>query len=283
MSGAQLLNQCELLHIDGCLWVLSKHIGEQKYDFDFERFFPTRRPFSRPSGIELMARVGAIADYDAFYDELKENGLSLINNPSEHRICSDFEGWYEPLKELTPMSRCYDSPPSAAEVADIFGWPVFMKGTRQTSRHDKYLSIIRNENHYNDALERYSSDDILHWQKIVIRKFVQLRTVDDAAVDKIPLSFEFRCFFWKRELVAFGNYWSGAKYACTPTEKKNAIDLAEACARKINVPALVIDVAQTADGDWILIECNDAQESGYAELTRIGLWQNIFEIEKLRT
>lgn len=31
---------------------------------------------------------------------------------------------------------------------------------------------------------------------------------------------------------------------------------------------------------WIVIECNDAQESGYAGASAIGIWQNILTIER---
>ena len=45
---------------------------------------------------------------------------------------------------------------------------------------------------------------------------------------------------------------------------------------------LVVDVAQTASGEWIVIECNDGQEGGYAAVAPIALWQHIVDIEKRR-
>jgi len=41
------------------------------------------------------------------------------------------------------------------------------------------------------------------------------------------------------------------------------------------VPFLVVDVAITAKGRWIVIECNDAQESGYAGVSPLALWTSI--------
>jgi len=49
-----------------------------------------------------------------------------------------------------------------------------------------------------------------------------------------------------------------------------------------DVLVLVVDVAQSIDGRWIVIECNDGQESGYAGVSPIGLWQNIIALEKAR-
>jgi hypothetical protein len=38
--------------------------------------------------------------------------------------------------------------------------------------------------------------------------------------------------------------------------------------------------AQDQQGRWIVIECNDGQESGYAGVSPIGMWQHIVEIER---
>jgi hypothetical protein len=43
---------------------------------------------------------------------------------------------------------------------------------------------------------------------------------------------------------------------------------------------VVIDIAQTITGEWIVIECNDAQESGYAAISPFSLWQNTIDVEK---
>jgi hypothetical protein len=45
-------------------------------------------------------------------------------------------------------------------------------------------------------------------------------------------------------------------------------------------PFLVVDVAQTAEGKWIAIERNDGQESGYASVPPIALWNNLIEVER---
>ncbi len=43
----------------------------------------------------------------------------------------------------------------------------------------------------------------------------------------------------------------------------------------VDVPFLVIDLAQTASGEWICIECNDGQESGYAGINPIEMWRAV--------
>ncbi|WP_241567078.1 ATP-grasp domain-containing protein [Hahella sp. KA22] len=58
---------------------------------------------------------------------------------------------------------------------------------------------------------------------------------------------------------------------------RQGLQLAQAAAGRLKVPFLVIDIAKTRQGHWIIIECNDAQESGYATIPPLQLWCNILE------
>jgi hypothetical protein len=42
---------------------------------------------------------------------------------------------------------------------------------------------------------------------------------------------------------------------------------------------VVIDLAQTITGKWIVIECNDGMESGYAGASPFAIWQAIIDQE----
>ena len=106
--------------------------------------------------------------------------------------------------------------PALQQVKAKFSWSVFMKGTRQTSRHERKLSIIQNDKDFLTAIERYAQDAILNWQDVVCREFVPLRRLadddDDTDGTKMPRSFEFRTFWWKgtvrgRWSVLVGRRW----------------------------------------------------------------------------
>ena len=106
-------------------------------------------------------------------------------------------------------------------------------------------------------------------------------TAQVKASEKISPSFEFRTFWWRGRIVGAGPYWSDfASYSWTESEEFEALSIAEKAASRINVPFLAVDVAQTKSGEWIVIECNDGQESGYAGVSPIGMWQRIIAIEK---
>ncbi|WP_237078769.1 ATP-grasp domain-containing protein [Myxococcus xanthus] len=101
------------------------------------------------------------------------------------------------------------------------------------------------------------------------------------APDRIPSSFEFRTFWWNGELVGWGPYWwQGTPYTLTPEAQREALGLGREVARRQDVPFLVVDVAQEVSGRWIVIECNDGQESGYAGISPFALWRAILDVER---
>jgi len=65
-------------------------------------------------------------------------------------------------------------------------------------------------------------------------------------------------------------------------EQREALALGREVARRVDVPFLVVDVAQEVSGRWIVIECNDGQESGFAGVSPFALWRNILEQEAAR-
>jgi hypothetical protein len=51
--------------------------------------------------------------------------------------------------------------------------------------------------------------------------------------------------------------------------------VARQAASRLHVAFLVIDFAKAADWRWIVIECNDAQESGYVGIPPQALWRQV--------
>ncbi|MFT5471649.1 MAG: hypothetical protein ACI8UO_006786, partial [Verrucomicrobiales bacterium] len=121
---------------------------------------------------------------------------------------------------------------------------------------------------------------ILRWQDFVCRELLELKPVAGGVEEKIPASFEFRTFWWRGELVGSGRYWFEADdYNWTEEEKSAALKVARHAVVALGCAFLVVDLAQTAVGNWIIIECNDGMESGYAGASPFAIWQNIIEIE----
>jgi hypothetical protein len=277
------LAYANLLVVDDLLYVLTSACGNSNYDFRFDLFFPCRHQIAVDLQRSAIARIGAIPQYDLVYQELERENLPLIHTYEEHLLASELPHWYPRIADLTPESHWCSKPLKWNEASSQFGVPFFMKGTRQTSRHQKSLSIINDSEEYEQSLIAYANDPILRHQDLVYRRYERLRLVEDALPHRIPSSFEFRTFWWKGDLAGCGQYWwEGKSYRMTPSESTAALSIAKETARRLNVPFLVVDIAQTIGQKWIVIECNDGQESGYGGIAPIGLWQRILDIERSR-
>ncbi|MBK8256836.1 MAG: ATP-grasp domain-containing protein [Polyangiaceae bacterium] len=268
----------DLFLLQNAVWVLTSRTDNPGYDFEFDRFFECRRPWEHPPAQNVVARIGPIGDYPAQYNELHAAGITLINTPHDHERASELSSWYPLLSDLTPQTVVYAAPPPAAEVEAKFGWPVFVKGVRQTARHAAALSVARSAREYEALARAYSENPILHWQPCAVRAFVDLERVGRSDGVHLPPAFEFRTFWSKSNLLGAGRYWTEASYAWTDLEKAQALAVARQAAERLTVPFLVIDMARTAAGKWIVIECNDGQESGYAGVSPFEVWSNLCEL-----
>lgn len=257
--------------------ILAAPVGLATYDYDFRAHFRCRSLLYAPEA-PVVARVGAIDDYAAFHQARLEEGIRLVHSPAQHDRCSLASGWAPLLGELTPETWVCETLPPVGAVEARFGWPVFIKGDRQTSRHRGELSIARSPEDYARIAAAWGEDRILRWQRAAVRRFVPLRKVADRP-EGIPASHEFRAFCWRGQVVSAAPYWVNHRYEASPVERAAITRLAAEAARRVDVPFLVVDVAQSAAGDWIVIECNDAQESGYAGNIPLALWSEILSLE----
>ena len=274
------LKNIDFFRIESSIWLAEKKTNVSAYDFQFEPIFKTERPRTTQL-VNTIGRIGAIKDYRKLFDCLIEYGFKLVNTPKQHILSSELESWYPLIQELTPKSIIYEKFPTLEQLYQDFKFPIFIKGNRQTSKHNPELSIARDETDFIRIANSYQKDSILHWQKVVCRELISLKTLNHQAHGKVPISFEFRTFWWNSILVGAGHYWSQyLEYSWTDEQYSDAIAIANKAANKLNIPFLVIDLALTADNQWIIIECNDGQESGYCGVNPLKMWQKIIEEEK---
>ncbi|MEJ2609727.1 MAG: ATP-grasp domain-containing protein [Candidatus Thiodiazotropha sp.] len=272
----------DIFYLEETIWLGSKSVGVPAYDFAFEPLFHCRRPYELPSNKQLICRVGAFNGYEKAYSDLNDIGFKLVNSVEEHFRASELSQWYPLIEKYTPRSKWYEQIPDVTEIENEFSYPLFIKGSRQTAKHKESLSVARNRDECDFILKEYQLNPILHWQQLVCREFVQLMPVKAAQTEKVSPSYEFRSFWYKGVLVGVGHYWSEfVKYGWSKEQEISALKIAKEVSDIVKVSFLVIDLALTINGNWIVIECNDGQESGYAGIDPIRLWNNIIEIERI--
>lgn len=268
--------------VEGETWVVTHPVGLSNYDFTFAPTFEVHHPARLDREVTAIARMGAATDYEARYAFLREMGIRLVHAPALYQRTSMLPAWYPRIEDLTPRSRWYATPPTADEVGAALGWPVFVKGARQTSRHRRALCVARDADAFEAIMAAWEDDEILWWQEIVCRAWVDLRLVAEPSADTLPVAFEFRSFWYRGELVGIGPYWITHPYGLTEIERAEALRVGGEAARRIGAMFVVIDLAQRADGRWIVIECNDGQDAGYAGIDRVALWRRIVAIDHAR-
>ena len=262
----------------GNIAILHKKTGNDVYDFNFRNNYDCRSVISKVEAPVLL-HIGAVENYAEIEASLEKMGMKLLIHKEEHLHCSTIEKWYPRIKDKTPYTRIYDELPPVKELLEDFSFPVFIKGNRQTNRHKKSQCIIENADQYNALCIEWKRDSILSWQKVAVREFIPLQVIDDKSYpDKVPISYEFRFFYFEGKCMAYGPYWyMGNQYTLPESELQEVLKLTDWAAQRLGVIFPAIDVAKTASGEWIIIEVNDAQESGFVGANPLILWNNTIE------
>ena len=262
----------------GKVAVMQRNTGNAVYDFDFRSHFECKSVISETEEPVLL-HIGAIEDYAGIETALEEIGMKLLIHEAEHLRCSTIEKWYPVLKSKTPYTKVYEELPDTEGLLEDFSFPVFIKGNRQTNRHKKSQCIIESAAQYEALRQEWREDPVLSWQKAAVREYIPLMMIDDTSFPgMVPISYEFRLFYFKGKCMAYGPYWyMGNKYSLPKEELAEVMKLTDWAAERLGTIFPAIDVAKTASGEWIIIEVNDAQESGFVGINPIVLWKNIIE------
>ena len=138
-----MLASAELLVLEDRLAILSRPTGVAAYDFDFGLHFVCRHPYRLDAEIDGILRLGAPAEYATTHADALATGVRAINDPDQHLLASEIERWYPLIADSTPRTRVFDTLPDVDLVDAEFGGPVFLKGSRPTSRHNPALAVIR--------------------------------------------------------------------------------------------------------------------------------------------
>lgn len=272
----------DLFELSSEISVATKRVNVSAYDFDFRNYFQVKTIIGDTAS-KLILRIGAINDYEKVFHYFADAGLYLINSVEEHNKVSLLPHWYEAIKEFTPRSVVFETLPTYEQIKDEFKFPIFLKGERQTNKHKKELCIAANRNEFENILVAWKTDPILNWQKMIVREFIDLKPIEKEIPNQLKKSLEIRVFVWFGKILSVGQYWESENKIQLDGKDHNKIqEMAEMVFNKLNVPFMVIDFGKTIDNQWIIIELNDAQESGYALNTKVALWSKLIELTSTR-
>jgi len=217
----------------------------------------------------VLSRLATAPHYREVSRDLALQGSRLIHSPAQYEWIATM-GYLDPLAGMTPPAWF-----SLQEIPRDSG-PWVVKGA-STSRklrwnEEMYAPTWDDMLRIRTLLER---DSYIGEQQIAVRPFVPLRVLETGLFG-LPFSNEHRCVFWGGELLGHGFYWTDMTEV-TGTLAPEGLALARQAA-KLMLPTVrvpVIDVAEQADGRWMVVEVNDLHQSGLSGLDLPAVYDQI--------
>lgn len=218
-----------------------------------------------PNDSLVIGRYSCLPYYDELQRDIEHLNSQLINSLYEHKYIADFTYYYD-IEEMTfpTYFNFVDIPYSKREQAFV------VKG-KTNSIKNKWNEKMFAPN-FKKVVEigtELMSDSLIGSQGIVIREYIPLETFE-IGINDMPITNEWRIFFYKGEVVDFGYYWGSTldnqSLALNAYDDfvKNGLEFAKIAANNIKefTNFFVIDVAKTQKGNWLIVELNDGQQSG---------------------
>jgi hypothetical protein len=250
-------------------------------DFDIElaamqQYFPCtpHRTVEELKGTLVIGRYSVLPFYKDLEDDLRVVGSSLINTYWQHQYIADMQNWVGDLEGLTPQTwfRPEDLPDN--------GGPFIVKGATN-SRKWLWATHMYAENK-RAAIEVYSrllDDSLISTQDIYFRKYVPLKRFF-TGMNGLPITEEYRFFTCDGYILSGGYYWSNYVdefESGIPRPSNVPLEFLQKVINQVKHGArfIVVDVARTESGDWIVIELNDGQQSGLSENDPLELYKNL--------
>jgi hypothetical protein len=225
----------------------------------------------------VIGRYSVLPFYRELERELADSGSRLINSHTEHEWIADVMAWGAPggaLDGLTPRSWSeWGRLPEGAYV---------VKGRTNSRKHQWNTRMFAPTKADIPEIASHLLDDaLLIEQGIVVREYIPLRKLGEG-LNGLPISNEWRTFWIRTDqgvaLLGRGFYWgSHAELLPLASYPMAAAELAREAAVRVvpHAAFFVLDVAETADGRWIVIEVNDGQMSGLSMVEADVLYDSL--------
>lgn len=210
-----------------------------------------------PKDSLVICRYSALPFYKELEKELEINGSKIINSSRAHNYIADMEWAFGDLDGITPET--WDNWVNLPEHSSFV-----VKGkTNSRKFHWQTHMFAKTKNEVPTVASRLMDDTLIREQGIVVRKYHDLKKVGEG-INGLPLTNEWRFFILDGKIISSGFYWSiiyGYENTLPPNEAINIVNLAISRIPEY-VRFVVVDVAETISGEWIVIELNDGQMSG---------------------
>ncbi len=207
--------------------------------------------------------------YAILYNLLLSKNYKLINTVEEYINCHYLPDSLKYIKTRTPQTvfEKYENESSIDALIDkskIFGSKaVILKDYVKSEKHNwETACYVKNASDTYSLKQSISKlielrDKYLN-EGIVIREFVELNNLTIHSKSGMPLTEEYRLFFFNKKLIGIYDYWEEGEYSFTKPEIKEF----EEIAKGVKSNFFSMDIARQKNGALIIIELGDGQVAG---------------------
>jgi hypothetical protein len=232
-----------------------------------------------PPGSLVIPRYSALPYNEELEKDIEALHGQLINSHAEHVYIANLRNWYYHIAEYTPRTWFYlDQIPDEG--------PFVLKGATNSRKHQWSTHMYaENKQEAIEVYTRLAEDGFVGVQPIYVREYVPLRKLCDPVGFKAPpVAEEYRFFVLDGKILASGFYWSNNLDTIEePVDPdfvpRGFLEEVISCV-KDHIRFFVVDVARTAEGNWIVIELNDGQQSGLSAAAPDDLYKALCDALK---
>jgi hypothetical protein len=248
------------------------------YNFE-ENILKDKNENKEPETIIYRGWMTTPSEYKTLYNKLLSNNYKLINNPTEYQNCHYLPDSLKYIKEHTPKTVFQKIEDASSidiliEKSKIFnGKPVIIKDYVKSEKH--YWDTACYVENSNDTVKLTDTiNNLINIREnylnegIVIREYVELTNLTKHSKSAMPLSEEYRLFFYNNQLLCIFDYWEEGDYK---NKKPNTTEF-ENIAKKIESNFFTMDIAKDKNGNYIIIELGDGQVSGISKKEDISIF-----------
>jgi hypothetical protein len=233
-----------------------------------------------PAGSVVIPRYRAIPFGDLLEREVAAHGSELINTFHQHRNIADSSAWTYLLDGFTPPSFGIEDIPNLPEGE----W--FVKGeTNSLKNRWREACYAPTTRELITVVSNFQKDAFVGHQRVVIKPFERFRQLTGhdgeplISISGQPIWNERRVFVLDGVPISQGAYWSNFEDDASDARISDPWLFADTLAAVISrvrhlARFMVIDLAETPEGDWRVIELNDGSMAGLSNNNPDQLWAN---------
>ena len=253
-------------------------INFEQFNFDSLRETLSRKTYQENEIVFWSGFVPRFEEYELAYHILQNHGLRLINSPEEFAKSEYFNQFYPIIKDDSIESGITDNLEEAKIIAKQLHYPVFLKGSIQSLKKLGWKNCIANNDDELEAIFKKLKANIdFSLGKIIIRKYERLN-YKEIGGNGIPKAHEYRFLVLNEQVIDYSYYWNGENpFELTAQKTHELKHLVGEIGAKVNVPYISVDIAETVDNQWKVIEIGDGQFSDIRNISALKLWTKINE------